>query len=295
MWLLLDRYLRGDASVTDAETVRAWLVADPARVEVIDDLKRIRELSMRRPPARNTDEAWRAVARAADIAPVRTVSAPSPIRRISHTNRAWLAAAAAVVVVGGALALQFIPSRGPAKPAGTGPVAPHVYTTQRGQRAEVLLADGTRVALAPESRLVVPADFDSVRREVTIEGRGFLNVIHNSRKPFVVRARSAVALDVGTTFEVRAYPEDPDVIILVSEGVVSLRDSSAGRAGAVLMKRGAMGRVDRSGSVSVTTGVDVERVTRWTEGRLEFTRTRLPEALAELARWYDVDVRIADA
>jgi ferric-dicitrate binding protein FerR (iron transport regulator) len=40
--------------------------------------------------------------------------------------------------------------------------------------------------------------------------------------------------------------------------------------------------------------VDTSIYLAWTEGRLVFTKTPLREAARELARWYDLDVRLAD-
>ena len=61
------------------------------------------------------------------------------------------------------------------------------------------------------------------------------------------------------------------------------------------MKRGAVGRVSATGRTAVVEGVDIRRLTAWTDGSLEFDRTPVPEAVAELARWFDLDVRIADS
>jgi transmembrane sensor len=204
------------------------------------------------------------------------------------------AAAIVLVVVGAGAALEVIASKRVTPPAASVVAAPHVFSTQRGQRAEVRLVDGTRVTLAPASRLVVPADFDIAHRDVSLEGRAMLTVVHNERKPFTVHARSAVVLDVGTRFDVSAYPEDREVVVVVTEGVVQLRDSSAIPSSAVEMKRGSVGRVVASGKTTAVHGVDTDRLTAWTDGTLQFDEARVPDAMAELARWYDLDVRIAD-
>ncbi|MEO8334978.1 MAG: FecR domain-containing protein [bacterium] len=294
-WLLLDRYLAGEASVAEAETVRAWLAADPARADVLGDLRRIRELAARRPPARDVDEAWNAVARATHIAPPRRRHTPRTIPVVRSEAPRWLVAAAVVLVCGGAAwAIETRTSVRASEPLVTAPAAPRIYTTERGQRAEVRLVDGTRVTLAPASRLVVPADFDIAHRDVTLVGRAMLIVVHNERKPFTVHARGAVARDVGTQFEVRAYPEDADVVVVVTEGSVQLRDSSAAVASAMIMTPGSVGRVRAGGETTVAHGIDTSRLVSWTDGTLEFRDTPVGDALAELGRWYDVDVRIAD-
>jgi len=154
--------------------------------------------------------------------------------------------------------------------------------------------DGTRVTLAPASRLTVPADFDIARREVTLEGRAMLTVEHNEQRPFTIRARGAVVRDVGTRFAVTAYPEDRDVVVVVTEGVVQLRHASAEPESAIVMPRGTVGRVADDGQATIVRDADTDRLTAWTEGTLEFNQARVPDAMAELARWFDLDVRIAD-
>ena len=67
LWILLDRYLAGDAEVPEVEAVRDWLDAEPGRAEVLDDLRRIREVAARRPPARASAGAPRASPRASGV------------------------------------------------------------------------------------------------------------------------------------------------------------------------------------------------------------------------------------
>lgn len=296
IWPLLDRYAAGDARAAEIEIVRAWLAAEPARAELLADLRRIRELAQQRPPVRSADAAWKSVASAAGIAvPQRRVT-PARVARIAPPAPSrWMAAAAIVLtVVGAAAAFEMFASSHAPVPAVASVAAPHVYVTQRGQRAEVRLVDGTRVTLAPASRLTVPADFDITRREVTLEGRAMLTVVHNEQKPFTVRARSAFVLDVGTQFEVSAYPEDRDVVVVVTEGIVQLRHATTAPGREIIMSRGSVGHVADDGRTSVERGADTDRLTSWTQGTLEFDATRVPDALAQLARWYDLDVRIAD-
>lgn len=291
MWLLLDRYLSGEGSVAEVETVRAWLADNPARAASLAELKRIREVAAHRPPARSADAAWAAVAHTAGLPLPRRRITPLATRRVTERSPRWLAAASAVfVLLASGVIIRYAAQRSPVPLEAA---APHIYVTQPGQRAEVNLVDGTRVMLAPASRLVVPGDFDITRRDVTLEGRAMLTVVHNEQKPFTVRTRSAVARDVGTRFEVSAYPEERDVIIIVAEGSVTLRDSSTPPSRAITLPRGYLGRL-APGGAATSERADTDRLTAWTDGSLEFDDTPVPAALAELARWFDLDVRIAD-
>ena len=44
----------------------------------------------------------------------------------------------------------------------------------------------------------------------------------------------------------------------------------------------------------VRRGVDVSRAAAWTAGRLAFDDRAFSDVAAELSRWFDVDIRIAD-
>ena len=83
--------------------------------------------------------------------------------------------------------------------------------------------------------------------------------------------------------------------MVVSEGEVRLRDARAADSSEVVMHKGMVGRVTSDGATTVASDIDTDRLTAWTDGTLRFDNTPVTEAVAELARWYDLDVRIADA
>jgi ferric-dicitrate binding protein FerR (iron transport regulator) len=70
--------------------------------------------------------------------------------------------------------------------------------------------------------------FGTSTREVFLEGQAFLRVRHDSTRPFVVNAGGTRAIDLGTAFEVRAYPNE-GVRVAVTEGVVEVRREVGGR------------------------------------------------------------------
>jgi transmembrane sensor len=175
------------------------------------------------------------------------------------------------------------------------------YVTPRGQRATFQLSDGTRLVLAAESRLRVPADYGRQIREVHLEGEALFDVVHDTGRPFRVRARDAVAEDIGTRFDMRAYPEDRRVAVAVAEGAVALgradtsgpdTPSTGGPPQGVILRRGEVGTLDSDGRVTTDTGAVVATYLAWVEGRLQFVETPLPEVVQTVGRWYDLDVRI---
>jgi transmembrane sensor len=166
--------------------------------------------------------------------------------------------------------------------------AAQTFATINRQRAELRLSDGTRIRLAPASRLRVAGTYGVARRDVYLEGEGYFEVTHDPRRPFTVHAGTAIARDLGTEFAVRSYADDRAVQAVVRSGVVVL--SGVGR-----LRAGDLGRLAADGTMSLTHGVVVDSLLGWLDGRLVFHDAPLGAVLAELRRWHDVDVQLADS
>lgn len=75
-----------------------------------------------------------------------------------------------------------------------------------GQRAELVLTDGTSVWLNAGSTFTFPNYFDADKRVVTLDGEGYFNVrTTNAQKPFIVKTSSHAIEARGTAFNVLAY------------------------------------------------------------------------------------------
>jgi ferric-dicitrate binding protein FerR (iron transport regulator) len=216
---------------------------------------------------------------------------------------AWLLAAAASIVIGIGLSLALwdrIPGLVHGRPADTSAISFNETTTGRGQRAVLRLSDGTRVTLGVMSKLRYPDASARIanggRREVYLEGTAFFSVAHDSAHPLVVHTGNAVTEDIGTEFMVTAYPETQTTEVVVAEGRVSILTPLSTPAPRTVLGRGqlALMRGGDSAPVPVVRDVDLTQYGRWIQGELAFRGTPLRDALAELERWYDVDLRVGD-
>jgi transmembrane sensor len=308
---LLDRFLAGECSPEEAERVRRWLASgggDAPWVDAVRDALE-RRAAVTEP---DTDAAWARIAR--DTAdPERNAERLRPSLRLTAAAAAergavrrllaspWRRAAAAVTLAAGAGGLWAAwNAAAPPAPTARVPAPMREYATPRGQRATFQLSDGTRLVLAAESRLRVPADYGRGAREVYLEGEALFEVVHDSTRPFRVFAKDAVAEDLGTRFDVRAYPEDSAVAVAVADGAVALgradtvpgADRPAGEAQGVVLREGELGTLASNGRVTTATGSIVATYLAWAEGRLQFMNAPLPEVARVVGRWYDLDVRI---
>jgi len=299
LYLLLDRYLAGEASARDAETVRAWLADDPEHGHLLEDLRLIKRVAAERAPESSADAAWAKAVEALEVAPESRVSQPplevAPQPRVSRRPLvAALAAAAAVIaLIGGGAVLRR-------------PQQWSEYTTAAAHRAVIRLRDGTQVTLAPKSRVRYAADYGRAHRDVYLDGEAYFQVAPDARRPLRVHTAGSVTEDLGTSFVVRAYPDRKATEVVVAEGHVALRradTTAASRARgprpdawpALVLGARDLGRLDSSGAATFRHGVDVRRYLAWTRGVLAFDGAPLSDVVLTLERWYNVEIRLADS
>jgi len=295
---LLARYLANQCSEAEAREIERWLAEDPANRIRLDELRAIWQA--RQPLDWDIEAIWAGVRRTMRADRARSARLGRAFR---VAPRSWwttpLAAAAVLfIAVGTSVVILRLRSDTPAATA----IAPmREYVTPRGQRATFQLSDGTRLVLAAESRLRVPGDYGRRVRQVYLDGEALFEVVHDSVRPFRVRARDAVAEDIGTRFDVRAYAEDQAVAVAVAEGAVALGRADTTTTGTpftgdapqgVVLRKGELGTLDSEGRVTTAIGPVVASYLAWAEGRLHFVDTPLPEVARAVGRWYDLDVRI---
>jgi transmembrane sensor len=286
-WVLVTRYLNHSCTNEERRAVRAWAEADPANARALDEARRVWEATGGLPPTWDIGATWQAIESRLDAGETSS-GAPARMRPIRHRPAvAWwsrspvrVIAAAIVVALGVGVALRTVGRGLPLAVAG------REYVTVPGQRETVTLADGTEMTLAPGSRLRLAADYGASRRDVVLEGQAYFAVVHDAARPFVVHTANTVTKDIGTRFVVRAYPEDRATRVVVAEGAVSVADS--------VLERGMLARVAGDSAITVQRGVDLDAYMGWTRGELVFQATPVTDAIHDLARWYGLDMRLAD-
>lgn len=172
-------------------------------------------------------------------------------------------------------------------------VEPRPVVAPRGHRAEMTLADGSKVVLGAGSTLRVSSAFGKTTREVYLEGEAYFDIVHDPGHPFRVHTRWAVTEDVGTRFGVVAFPGDTMEHVIVETGSVIVRDT-AGRDIGLLLRSQDLVRLTRGGDIHAAHGVDVESYLAWTHGVIRFDNEMLANAIPVLEREYDLHIRVTD-
>ena len=121
--------------------------------------------------------------------------------------------------------------------------------TAPGKHRQISLPDGTRIWLSPDSRISYPDKFRTKERLVTLEGEAFFDVVHDEDHPFVIQSGQLKTVVLGTSFNVKAYPDQIISEVTVISGKVAVQEHNlpkSQQAIMVLNQRALYNKADRS-------------------------------------------------
>lgn len=223
------------------------------------------------------------------------------------TGRAVLAG-----VIAASLAVVIVVVAGQANLASAPDV--QVFGTGVGEQKSLRLGDGSTIQLNTNSRVEV--EYARTWRKVRLlKGEAYFDVAHNPDRPFTVYAGDSLLRDIGTRFNVRLRNERME--LTVTHGAVEVSTLSTQRGGGREIHDGA--GADRSfifkpvgivaapaagAEVAVLNGRDlsiaaqpentINRRLAWREGMVAFSDEPLASVIAEVNRYTDIEIEIAD-
>lgn len=159
--------------------------------------------------------------------------------------------------------------------------------TSRGGEYKLILSDGTKVWLNADSRFEFPSKFVGQERCVYVEGEVYFEVAKDVSHPFVVTTKQAKVRVLGTSFNVRAYPDEIYRTTLL-EGCVEVLY----KKDVVKLQPHEQWILDEG--VRRVAPVNVRMAASWKNGSFAFDDEPLLNVFQELERWYDVHVFIAN-
>lgn len=167
------------------------------------------------------------------------------------------------------------------------PVAWMVKQAKKGEKLTVKLSDGTKVKLNANSILVYPAVFDQKGRYVKLEGEAFFDVAKDSDRAFSITSGHVRTTVLGTSFNVRAYEEEPGVAVAVVTGNVGVKGEGAAE---VFLSPNEVSYYHKEDSIISTARQDVSDMIAWSRNILIFDEDSEEEVWSKLENWYGVNI-----
>lgn len=154
--------------------------------------------------------------------------------------------------------------------------------TLQGMECSITLSDGTKVHLNAESQLTYPVCFSSKERIVQIEGEAYFDVAPDKEHPFIVQMPHGSVRVTGTSFNVRAYPDEKTECITLISGSVTI--SSEDKEFALIPGQHYI--FDKTSGKESVTDVNTELYTSWQSGSFVFLNVPLEDIMSYLSKWY---------
>jgi ferric-dicitrate binding protein FerR (iron transport regulator) len=165
------------------------------------------------------------------------------------------------------------------------PVRQMAVYVPREHQNRLLLPDSSEVWLNADSKLTYN-ETDN-KREVTLEGEAFFNIKQAAGRPFVVKAGPCTATVLGTSFNIKAYKNDPKVLITVATGKVQVQDQHQQLKVLTANKQIALEPI--TGAIKENQ-VNAVVYKAWIDGSFEVNNETFEEVANRLSRKYDVDI-----
>lgn len=206
---LIGKVLAGEGSAQEAEAVLNWVNQNEENKLYYESLKTIfdKTASAEIQIQFDTDAAWNKVRKkiaeeSGNVVPL--------YKNRSFFNQPLRIAAGIIILLSVAYAAYQW-------------TAPAVQTlalvSGQGTKADTL-PDGSTAFLNKKSELTYEFNPRKKTRKVVLKGEAYFSVKHEEEKPFVIEADEILVRDIGTEFNLKAYPDKDTIEIIVTHGEV---------------------------------------------------------------------------
>lgn len=156
-----------------------------------------------------------------------------------------------------------------------------------GNRANLLLPDGTNVWLNANTTLFYPVAFNGEKREVKLDGEAYFEV-KKSKNPFIVKTDKCEIEVLGTTFNVEAYSDEGDFRTTLYEGKIQLYNSEVTES--ITLSPGQTAELVNN--VLQVTPTKDKNAYRWKDGLIYIEDQSFEEIMKMFEKFYDVQILI---
>jgi transmembrane sensor len=98
-----------------------------------------------------------------------------------------------------------------------------IISVPLGARSDVVLPDGSRVWLNAGTQITYNPDYGTKTRSLVLTGEAYFEVAKDKDHPFIVNASELKIVALGTKFNVKAYPEENNVLATLEEGKIDVQ------------------------------------------------------------------------
>ncbi len=158
-----------------------------------------------------------------------------------------------------------------------------------------ILPDGSAIDLNKNSELVYPESFSKTKRVVKLQGEAFFNVKKEKESPFIVEMEGGYVEVLGTSFNIKAKPDNKSIEVYVKTGTVKLYSISQDQKNTsfVIIDAGKKGIIDKTNEKAFeieNKGTNSNDVF-WLNKEIVFEDAELQDVAKTLKDIFNVDIK----
>jgi transmembrane sensor len=196
-------------------------------------------------------------------------------------------------------------------------LAKNTVTTKPASKTNIQLPDGTQVWLNADSKISYPEKFLGRTREISLSGEAYFDVVKDASRPFIIHTNTLDVKVLGTSFNVRSYPDekttetalirgsiqiilhsDPDRPIFLkpndkvvinnrmTTGIDSVNNAAKTKDN---QNENPILTLDK---VHIDTSENAVVETIWVRDKLAFENKSLERIVSEIEHWYNADITV---
>jgi ferric-dicitrate binding protein FerR (iron transport regulator) len=207
---LIGKYLSGEAEQEEIHFVELWAKKDIENRKYLEQCKLIfdKTFEVKELQEFDTDAAWMRMKAKMGGSPVHTIGS---VGKKPDRNYHWMIAASIVIIMGiGFFAYRLMM---PSSSQATQLVA-------ETETKSDTLPDGSDVFMNKRTALTYTYDKRAKSHRVSLQGEAYFKIQHENEKTFIIDVYGVYIRDIGTAFNVKAYPDSNTIEVYVEEGSV---------------------------------------------------------------------------
>lgn len=165
--------------------------------------------------------------------------------------------------------------------------------TENGETSQIVLPDSSVVWLNACTSLTYNNNYSFNNRELLVKGEAYLNVRKNREIPLIINCDELKIKVLGTSFNVKAYPEEHKITVALESGSVELLHAK-NESFSYKLKPGEIAQYDTELKNVTIKRTAILNYTGWKEQLLVFKDAPMAEVIRVLERKFDVEITVRD-
>lgn len=216
---------------------------------------------------------------------------PAVVPMYRSTTYAWRAAAVVIFALGLGLYVKVFKNTNAPTVTAREEITPVIVVSAKKPEF-VVLPDKSTVILNAGSELTYSKTYGMETREVFLKGEAFFDIQPDPERKFIVHSGDITTTVLGTAFNVKALPDQKEVVVAVARGKVAVKDSQQ-EFGTITPNE--QFTVNIESHICVRSKVKVESSIAWMNQFIIIDNQTFEQAVEIIEERFDVRIKVENA